>query len=256
MERPAVPPDAVSPLQRGLVHRVAAEVRWAFTPPRWWLSGVAVNLGLSLVWLLWEPVRPEGHRDWVVLVGTYFASFILADVTTTNVLGVDASRVRLSLDRGIELRRLLVTKNLALLVIVGAPTLALTGVLTTMNEGLSRLAVTLPDVALPILAWLGVGNLVSVVLPVVIVPVKQRWTRRLDLRGTSRWLIHLALPYGLYYLVAPVGGTSRLLLGSALSRSLGPVGRADVHALIGALLWVLGTLCATAHVRLRGLRLR
>lgn len=115
----------------------------------------------------------------------------------------------------------MVTKNVALLVIVGAPTLALTGVLTAMNEGLSRLAVTLPDVALPILAWLGVGNLVSVVLPVVIVPVRQRWTQRRDLRGTTRWPIHLALPYGLYYLVAPVGGTSRLLLGSALSHTVG-----------------------------------
>src|ERR1700722_11372860 len=31
---------------------VAAEVRWAFTPPRWWLSGVAANLVLALVWLL------------------------------------------------------------------------------------------------------------------------------------------------------------------------------------------------------------
>jgi hypothetical protein len=51
---------------------VAAEIRWAFAPPRAWLSGVAVNLALSLAWLLVEPVHAEEHRDWVILVGTYF----------------------------------------------------------------------------------------------------------------------------------------------------------------------------------------
>lgn len=254
---PAVPrPEPASPRQGGLASRVAAEVRWAFTSPWWWLSGVGINLVLSLLWLLWEPVRHEVHHDWVVLVSTYFASFILADVTTTNVLGVDAPRMRSSLEHGIPLRRPLIAKNLALLVVVGAPTLVLTAGLTTLTEGASRLAVTLPNVALPIFAWLGVGNLVSVLLPVVVIPLRERWRRRRDLRSTIRWLTHLALPYGLFYLVAPVGGTSRILLGHQLIRSLGPVGRSGLHAGIGAAVWVIGTVCATALVRRRGLRLR
>ncbi len=53
------------------------------------------------------------------LVGTYFAVFVLADVTTTNVLGADASRVHRALEAGRPLRRILFVKNLTLLVIVG-----------------------------------------------------------------------------------------------------------------------------------------
>ncbi len=249
-------PEWVSPLRWGPVQRVTAELRWAFTPPRWWLSGVAINLGLSLLWLLWDPVPHEGHRDWVVLVGTYFASFIFADVTTTNVLGLDAVRTRRGLEHGIGLGRVLLTKNLALLVLVGLPTMVLTAGLTVQAEGWSRLAVTLPNVALPMLAWLGVGNLVSVLLPVVTVPIRQRWQQRRHVRSTVRWLTHLALPYGLYYLVAPVGGSSRLLLGYQLAHALGPVGRGWLHAVIGALLWALGTVFAVVFVRRRGLHLR
>jgi hypothetical protein len=58
---------------------------------------------LSLLWLAYSPLTGH-HRGWVVLVGTYFASFVLADVTTTNILGVDAQRVRLSLANGTSLR--------------------------------------------------------------------------------------------------------------------------------------------------------
>lgn len=65
-----------------------------------------------MAWLLVEPVRAEGHRDWVILVGTYFASFILADVTTTNVLGVDHIRIQNSLRGGIPASHILLVKNL------------------------------------------------------------------------------------------------------------------------------------------------
>ena len=65
-----------------------------------------------MAWLLVEPVRAEGHRDWVILVGTYFESFILADVTTTNVLGVDHIRIQNGLRGGIPASRILLVKTL------------------------------------------------------------------------------------------------------------------------------------------------
>lgn len=35
---------------------VWSEVRWAFTPPRSWLLGVAANVVLALLWLAVEPL--------------------------------------------------------------------------------------------------------------------------------------------------------------------------------------------------------
>lgn len=52
-------------------------------------AGVAGRSGGKPGAVVLELVRAEWHLDWVILVGTYFASFLLADVITTNVLGVD-----------------------------------------------------------------------------------------------------------------------------------------------------------------------
>jgi hypothetical protein len=259
VNRPVAAEKAAEELRVGLCASVLAEIRWAFTPPRAWLSGVAVNLALSLVWLLVEPLHYEGHRDWVVLIGTYFSSFILADVTTTNMLGVDNIRVEKSLDSGTPLWRLLVVKNLALVAIVGVPTLALAVALTLWLETPGRLGVTVPDVAVPILSWLGVGNLVSVLLPVGYEPLIRRWRQRRQVRRTMWWLIHLALPYGVFYLADPVYGLPQEIfwqLPAALGPALGPeAGRSVIHIGIAFVVWGVGTLAADLFVRFRGLHI-
>ena len=67
---------------------------------------------------------------------------------------------------GVSTFRSLLIKNLTLLVVVGLPTMIATAVITVTSEADYRLAITLPGVLFPILTWLGVGNLVSVALPV------------------------------------------------------------------------------------------
>ncbi|HEV7583286.1 MAG TPA: hypothetical protein VGO77_23315, partial [Mycobacterium sp.] len=91
--RPTAAKRAAEDLQRDLWPAVVAEIRWAFTPPRTWLMGVVANLVFAVGWLVVQPLTAGRHQDWVVLVGTYFSSWILADVTTTNVLGADHYRV-------------------------------------------------------------------------------------------------------------------------------------------------------------------
>ena len=148
---PVAPVAARLPPHPGLLRLVGQDLRWAFRRPYGWLLGIGINLVLSLAYLVVVPLRGGTHRDWAVLVGTYFAVFVLADVTTTNVLGVDTERTRLRLLRGISLTRILVVKNLALLVIVGLPTLVATAVITIHDEPDYRLVLTLPGVLYPVL---------------------------------------------------------------------------------------------------------
>lgn len=255
-QSPPVRPTATSvrdepsfPLGR----RVADELRWNFSHPRILLEGIGLNLTFSLLYLLWDPLSSNGahHRDWVALVGTYFATFILADVTTTNSLGLDAARVRTELGRGGSIARILIAKNVVLVAVVGVPTLLLTAVLTVVIQEPGRLAVTLPDVALPITAWLGVGNLVSVLLPVAAVPLIQRWRERRRLGVTFRWAVHLVLPYALYYVVAPVGAAPREILGPGVSRHLTPDARGAIHLAAGIAAWGAGTAAARFVARRR-----
>jgi hypothetical protein len=258
--RPAAARSAAEDLQHGLLRSVGAEIRWAFALPRAWLAGVAVNLVLSLLWLVAEPVRAEGHRDWVILVGTYFASFILADVTTTNVLGVDHVRVQKGLHDRIPVWRILLIKNLALLAIVGVPTLTAAVLLTLSLETPARLTITVPEVAVPMLSWLGIGNLVSVLLPVGYEPLIRRWRQRGDVGRTTAWLAHLALPYGLFYVADPVYGLPhtwfRGHVPAVLNSFIGPnVDRSLFHIGTALLVWAIGSLAAVVVIRVRGLRI-
>lgn len=259
--RPAAARQAAADFDQRLWPAVRAEIRWAFTPPRTWLLGVLVNLVLAAGWLLVQPLTPHGrHADWVILIGTYFSSFIFADVTTTNLLGADHYRVQRALADGVPLWRVLVIKNLALLAIVGLPTLTAAVTVTLWLEKPARLAITIPNVAVPILSWLGVGNLVSVLLPVGAAPLIRRWKQRRDPRRTGVWLLALVLPYGLYYVADPVGGVDHRLLWHRLPALIGPILGRDTKSLVhlgfAAAVWLGGTLIAVLWVRRRGVRFR
>lgn len=254
-----------------------SEVRWAFTPPRIWLSGVLANLVLAVAWLVVQHLTAPAHHqthshyhhagfyhhhhfDWVVLISTYFASFVLADVTTTNLLGADHHRVAKGLSDGVSFWRVLLIKNLALIVIVGLPTLAMAMALTLWKQTPGHLAQTIPNVAVPIVTWLGVGNLISVLFPVGAEPLLQRWQDRRDWRRTGAWILALALPYALYYVADPMGGVEHKVLWTQVPAAIGPVFGRDtksfVHLGIALAVWAAGTVLAVLWVRKRGLHIR
>ncbi|MGI3784626.1 MAG: hypothetical protein ACRYG2_28025 [Janthinobacterium lividum] len=235
----------------GLLRLIAQDLRWAFRRPYGWLLGIGVNLVLSVAYLVVVPLRGGTHRDWAILVGTYFAVFVLADVTTTNVLGVDTERTRLRLLRGLPLSRILLVKNLVLLVIIGLPTLVATALITIHDEANYRLELTLPGVLYPVLTWLGVGNLVSVLLPYWPVPLRTRWRERRLWSRTVRWLVCLGLPYALCVAVDPMSKLPRLV-----TRDLRLPPNHLLHGaelmVLGLLSWALLTAVAIAVAHRRG----
>ena len=250
--------NAAADLRLGFWAAVVAEIRWAFTPPRDWLSGVGINLVLALVFLIIDPLHLHRHQDWVVVVGTYFASFILADVTTTNLLGVDHIRVGKALHDGVPFWRLLLVKNVALIVIVGLPTLVVAMAMTLWMETPARLMVTIPTVAVPILSWIGIGNVMSVLLPVATEPLISRWRQRRQLRLTIAWVAALALPYALFYVADPIDGLPHKFLWREVPAAIGPIlghhSRSVIHIGIALAVWIAGIAVAQWVVSRRGLR--
>jgi hypothetical protein len=259
--RPAAARRAAKDYQQNLWRAVGAEIRWAFTPPHTWLLGVVANLIFAAAWLPVQPLATgRHHHDWAVLVGTYFSSWILADVTTTNQLGADHYRVLKALSDGVPFWRVLLIKNLALLAIVGLPTLATAMALTLWFQSAARLGVTIPTVAVPIVSWLGVGNVISVLWPVSAQPLIRRWRQRCDVRRTAGWLLALMLPYALYYLADPMDGVGHRMLWRQLPAAIGPVLGRDtksfVHLAVALVVWVVGTAAADLWVRRRGLHIK
>lgn len=258
--RPAASKSAARDFRRGLLPAVLAEIRWAFTPPRNWLTGAMVNLVFAVGWLLVQPLTLGPHQDWVVLVSTYFSSWVLADVTTTNQLGADHYRVRQGLSEGVPLWRILWLKNMALLAIVGLPTLTLAMALTLWRETPERLTVIIPTVAVPIVSWLGVGNLFSVLHPVSVEPLTRRWRQRRDNRRTRWWLAGLILPYALYYVADPMNSVEHQVLWTQIPRMMWPIFGRDTktfaHLGIAVAVWMGGTAAALVWACKRGLRMR
>jgi hypothetical protein len=251
---------AAKDFDKGLIPAVIAEIRWSFNPPRTWLMGVVANVIFAAGWLLVQPLTLGSHHDWVILVGTYFSSWVLADVTTTNFLGADHYRILQGLSDGVPFSRILLIKNVALLVIVGLPTLATAVALTLCLETPGRLGITIPTVAVPIVSWLGVGNLISVLHPVSAEPLIRRWRQRGDLRRTSSWVLALTLPYALYYVADPMNGVEHRVLWQQAPAIIWPVfGRETksfVHLAIAISVWIAGSIAAVYWVRRRGLQVR
>lgn len=259
--RPARARRAAADFERPLWPAVVAEVRWAFTPPRTWLTGVVANVVFAAAWLLVQPLTVgRHHTDWVILVGTYFSSWVLADVTTTNLLGADHYRVQQALANGVPFHRLLLVKNLALLAIVGLPTLVAAMLLTLWLYTPARLGITVPTVGVPIVSWLGVGNLISVLHPVSVEPLLRRWRQRADRRRTRSWLAALTLPYALYYVADPMNGVEHNVLWTTVPSLIRPVFGRDtksfVHLGIAVAVWFAGTGAALLWVRRRGLHVK
>ncbi|HYB81718.1 MAG TPA: hypothetical protein VED43_08730 [Mycobacterium sp.] len=257
--RPAPAKQAAKDFDQHLWPAVRAEIRWAFTPPRTWLMGVVANVIFAAGWLVVQPLTTgRHHHDWVILVGTYFSSWVLADVTTTNLFGADHYRVRQGLSNGVPFWRMLVIKNLALIAIVGLPTLAAAMALTLWLETPARLAITIPTVAVPIVSWLGVGNLISVLHPVSVEPLFRRWRQRRDRRRTGGWLLALTLPYAVYYVADPMNGVEHRVLWKQLPALVWPIFGRDtksfVHLATATGVWMAGTIAAVLWVHKRGLQ--
>jgi hypothetical protein len=259
--RPAASLRAAGDFQRSFGSALLAEVRWAFTPPRTWLMGVVANVVFAAGWLLVQPLTPHGrHPDWVLLVGAYFSSWVLADVTTTNFLGADHYRVRKALSDGTPFWRMLLIKNLALLVIVGLPTLTAAVALTVWLGRPAHLTFMVPTVLVPIVSWLGVGNLISVLHPVSVEPLIRRWRHRHDRRRIGSWILALTLPYALYYVADPMGSVEHKVLWRQVPKLMWPVFGRDTKGLthfgIALVVWIVGTVAAVAYVNRRGLRIK
>ena len=130
-------------------------------------------------------------------LGLLAVSVVMGGAVCLNAMSFDSMRVRAALDSGARLWHLLITKNLALVAIV-APIGFLLSALLAWRAG--NLAAFFKACALMIsfiVLWLGVGNVLSVVVPIRDEPILNR---RKD--GTLRqFAIAFAVSYAIGYLV-------------------------------------------------------
>jgi hypothetical protein len=186
----------------GLYKDVVDELSWTFHGRKGWVFGLAFNLVTALVWVGLQRYDPHRSGDIrIANIGIAIVLYFLADVVNTNQLGSDRDRVIASLDDGDTVRRILIIKNLSLAVML-VPLALFVSLLVRILVGRwhTILHPVFTDIG-AVFLWLGVGSVISVLLPYRPIAIRQRVKLR---RTWPRWALCQAVPYGAYLVLVPL----------------------------------------------------
>ncbi|HWC39862.1 MAG TPA: hypothetical protein VG476_15100, partial [Acidimicrobiales bacterium] len=150
----------------GLLRDVIDELRWTFSARKGWLIGILGNLALAIGYVGYNHYDPHHVDDLrIANIGAAVVVWVLSSVLSTNQLGSDSDRVRTSLERGDSVPRILAIKNLALSLLLVPLAIAIS---VAVRIPLERWRLLPHAVMLDVGAvffWMGIGSVVSVLLP-------------------------------------------------------------------------------------------
>ena len=199
--------NAVARHGPALANGVRGEIAYMLArKPRSIVKSLAVGLALGLLYL--GAIRLfnwDRDQAWLPYLGLLAISVVMGGAVCLNAMSFDAMRVRAALDSGARLWHLLVTKNLALVVLVAPVGFLLSGLLAWRAGDLDAFFKACALMISFIVLWLGVGNVLSVVVPIRDEPILHR---RKD--GTLK---QFAIVFAVSYLIGYAGEPHAALAG-------------------------------------------
>ena len=236
--------NAVARHGPALAHGVRGEIVYMLArKPRSIIKSLAVGLALGLLYLGFIRVfQWDRAQAWLPYLGLWAISVVMGGAVCLNAMSFDAMRVRAALDSGARLWHLLVTKNLALVCLVAPIGFLLSGLLAWRAGNLDAFFKACALMISFILLWLGVGNVLSVVVPIRDEPVLHR---RKD--GTlKQFAIVFAVSYAIGYLVN-IMLLWRVFAAQEWAARLGSAVLPAIFVIISSVsMWVLLTIVAVA----------
>jgi hypothetical protein len=144
--------------------------------PRPILVKLGISLGLGLAYLGFIRLfQWDDKSDLLPFLALYALSGVIGGVVCTNALSWDAVRVREALTGGRRLWHIMLSKNLTMFLLVGLVGVVLSVLLAWRADAFgSTLAKAFGQLVTMMLLWLGVGNVLSVVAPLRVEPIKAR----------------------------------------------------------------------------------
>jgi hypothetical protein len=178
-----------------------AELGRAFTAPYEAPVVVAVNAALVTVAWLWLPLPLQNFLfslHGALAFPVVMATWMLADVPATNILGSDPERIVAAIDDPALLRRLLYAKSAVLWLLV-TPVCVLVAIgIGIDRERWSTTLVTIIGIIVVPIGSLGIAGWLGIYFPYHTLPLVERWRHRRPLgRMVVRWIALCLLPYAL-----------------------------------------------------------
>jgi hypothetical protein len=183
----------------GLWGDIRDELRWTWAGRKGWLVGMLGNLVFATGYLLVTNYDPHMSDDIKVAnVGLAVVLWCLADPINTNQLGSDSERVVNSLNAGDSVARILAIKNIALAVLLIPLALVISAIHWLLAGRWHLVAHTVVADLGAVFLWMGVGSVVSVLLPYPPIRIRSRVRAILARRSLVRYAACLAAPYVLW----------------------------------------------------------
>jgi hypothetical protein len=178
-----------------------AELRRAFRPPYEDPAVVVLNGALVTAAWLWLPLTLQDllfTLHGALAFPVVLATWMLADVPATNVLGTDAERTLAAIDDPAALRRLILAKNAVLWLLV-APVSSLVAIgIGIDRDRWSTTAITVVGILVVPIGSLGIAAWLGIYFPYHPLALADRWAHRRPFgRMVIRWVTLLLLPYAI-----------------------------------------------------------
>jgi hypothetical protein len=242
-----IPLHGRNPVSRhgpALAHGLTGEINYVLTrKPRNTMKSLAIALAMGLLYLGFIRVFEwDTDQKWLPYLGLWAIGVVMGGSVCVNAMSFDAMRVRAALDSGERLWHLLVIKNLALLCIVAPLGFVLCALLAWRAGDIYAFYKGCALMVCMILLWLGVGNVLSIVLPSRDEPIKQRKQSG----SLKQFIIAFAVAYFIGYLVNAML-VWRVFAAQDLTERLGNALLPGFIIIVSSVfMWILLTIVAVA----------
>ena len=242
-----VPLHGRNPVSRhgpALAHGLTGEIKYILArKPRNTMKSLAIALAMGLLYLGFIRIFEwDTDQKWLPYLGLWAIGVVMGGSVCVNAMSFDAMRVRAALDSGERLWHLLVIKNLALLCLVAPLGFILCALLAWRAGDIYAFYKGCALMICMILLWLGVGNVLSIVLPSRDEPIKQRRQSG----SLKQFIIAFAVAYFIGYLVNAML-VWRVFAAQELTQRLGNALLPSLIILVSsAFMWILLTVVAVA----------
>jgi len=236
--------NAVSRHGPALAHGLHGEIEYILTrKPRSVVKNLAITLAMGLLYLGFLRVFEwDKDQKWLPYLGLWVISVVMGGAVCINAMSFDAMRVRAALDSGARLWHLLVIKNAAVLCLVAPIGFLLSALLAWRAGDWGALFKACAFMICFIVLWLGVGNVLSILLPIRDEPIR----KRRQSGSLKQFLIAFAVAYGVGYLVNAML-VWRVFAAQDLAQRLGEAVIPVILLVIsGIFMWFLLTVFAVA----------
>jgi hypothetical protein len=242
-----IPLHGRNPVSRhgpALAHGLVGEIKYVLArKPRNTMKSLAIALAMGLAYLGFIRLFEwDTDQKWLPYLGLWAIGVVMGGSVCVNAMSFDAMRVRAALDDGARLWHLLVIKNLALLCIVAPLGFLLCALLAWRAGDIYAFYKGCALMICMILLWLGVGNVLSIVLPSRDEPIKQRR----QTGSLKQFIIAFVVAYFIGYLVNAML-VWRVFAAQELTQRLGNALLPAFIIIISSLfMWILLTIVAVA----------